>query len=123
MVAGLSYAQYKTELALLAVVPEDNVDYVQNLPSAIDWAELAIYRDLDLLSTVSALATQALTANNRTLVIPANAGLVTLQQINIITPAGTTNPELGTRNPCLPVTKERLAFEWSSATGAARTIA
>lgn len=118
MVAGLTYSQYVTELATLAVVAEDNVDYLQNLPSAIDWAELAIYRDLDLLSTVSSL-TGALTAGNRTLAIGATAGLVTLQQINVITPAGTTDPDAGTRNPCLPTTKERLDFEWNSVTGAA----
>jgi len=118
MVAGLTYAQYTTELARLAVVEETNVDYVANLPSAIDWAELAIYRDLDLLSTVSALPSQTLTPNNRALVIPASEGLVTLQQINIITPAGAT-AGTGSRNPCLPTTKERLDFEWGSATGAA----
>ncbi len=119
MVAGLTYAQYVTELATLAVVEPANVDYLQNLPSAIDWAELAIYRDLDLLSTVSSL-TGSLTAFNRTLAIGATAGLVTLQQINIITPAGTTDPDQGTRNPCLPTTKERLDIEWGSgATGAA----
>jgi len=37
--------------------------------------------------------------------------------MNVITPAGTTNPDAGTRNPLLPSTKEMLDFLYPSATG------
>ncbi len=117
MVAALTYATYVTELANLAVVEETNAAYVTNLPSCINWAELAIYRDLDLLSTVTPIPGYTLTANGRTLTFPIG-DFITLQQVNVITPVGTTNPDLGTRNACLPVTKERLDFEWPSSTGA-----
>ena len=49
MVAALTYATFTTELALLAVVSPTNAQFLSNLPSAINYAELRIYRDIDLL--------------------------------------------------------------------------
>ena len=59
MVTGLTYASFTTELALLAVVSPTDTNFVGNLPSAINYAELRIYRDLDLLSTVMAVTSLA----------------------------------------------------------------
>jgi hypothetical protein len=42
--------------------------------------------------------------------------LVVSEQINVLTPAGTVNPNLGTRNPLLPVTKEFLDAVYGNAT-------
>jgi hypothetical protein len=113
---GLTYAQYVAELAELAVVPADDVNFVANLPSTIDYAELRIQRDLDFLATVQS-DTKLFTANNRNLTLSAGA-FVTVQNINVITPSTTTNPDLGTRNPLLPVTKELLDNLWPSSSGA-----
>ena len=41
-----------------------------------------------------------------------------MDSINVISPAGTTNPDLGTRNPLLPATKEMCDFLYPSVTGA-----
>lgn len=114
---GLNYATYKTQLALLSVVPETDENWLTLLPSAIDYAELRIYRDLDLLSTVRA-NTDTVTVANASKVEFAEGLFVTLQDINVITPAGTTDPDAGTRVPLLPVAKEFIQYAWPSATGA-----
>lgn len=118
MVAALTYASYKTELALLAVVDEDDENFVSNLPSAINYAELRIYQDLQLLATVVTNTDYTLTANENPLEIDIEDFIV-LQTINVLTPAGTTNPNLGTRNPLTPTTREALQMMYPSASGAA----
>lgn len=117
MVAGLTYDSYTAEVARLAVVDVDNAGFLATLPSCIDYAELRIYQDLDLLSTVSAQTGFTLTALTRYLQFPI-ASFITLQEVNVITPSSVTNPELGTRNPCEPVTKEFLDNVWGSVSGA-----
>lgn len=116
MTTGLTYSTFVTTIANLAVVAEDDVNFLQMLPQAITYAENRMYRDLDLLSTVLTNSTYAFTINTRYVTIPI-ATFVTLQQVNAITPAGTANPELGTRNPLTPVTKEYLDNIYPSSTG------
>jgi len=115
--AGLTYATYKTALATLSVVPETDPNWLAVLHDAIDYAELRIYRDLDLLSTVQTLSTFATTANSSRVQLTAGT-FVTLQNVNVISPAGTTIPDNGTRNPVLPVSKEYIQYSWPSSTNA-----
>jgi hypothetical protein len=115
--AGLTYATYKTALATLSVVPETDTNWLLILPDAIDYAELRIYRDLDLLSTVTTDTSFSTTANASKVQLTQGT-FVTLQNVNVITPAGTSNPDLGTRNPVLPVSKEYIQYSWPSSTNA-----
>ena len=115
--AGLTYATYKTALATLSVVPETDQNWLSILPDAIEYAELRLYRDLDLLSTVSA-NTSFSTAANASKLSLTQGTFVTLQNVNVITPSGTSNPDLGTRVPLLPVSKEYIQYSWPSATNA-----
>lgn len=115
--AGLTYATYKTALATLSVVPETDPNWLAILPDAIDYAELRIYRDLDLLSTVLTNTTFSTTANASKVQLTQGT-FVTLQNVNVITPAGTSNPDLGTRNPVLPVSKEYIQYSWPSSSNA-----
>lgn len=117
MVTGYTYTSFLTQLATVAVVDPTDVNFLQNLPSAIDTAELRINRELDLLSSVASLQGISLTANQRFLNVPI-ATYVILQEVNVITPLGTSNPDQGTRNPCLPVSKEYLDFTYPSNIGA-----
>lgn len=111
---GLTYATYKTQIAQMAVVEEDDVNFLAILPSMIDYATLRINRDLDLLITSTSLTGEAykLTAGNRNLSFSQNlAGgsyFVVSEQINLITPAGQTDPNSNNRTPLLPATKEFL---------------
>ena len=115
--AGLTYATYKTALATLSVVPETDPNWLLILPDAIDYAELRIYRDLDLLSTVTTDTSFSTTANASKVQLTQGT-FVTLQNVNVITPAGTSNPDFGTRNPVLPVSKEYIQYSWPSSTNA-----
>lgn len=115
--AGLTYTSFKAALATLSVVPETDANWLAILPSCIDYAELRIYRDLDLLSTVDTDTSLSTVASQSRVTVPEGT-FVTLQNVNVITPAGTTNPDLGTRVPLLPVSKEFLQYAWPSATNA-----
>lgn len=121
MTTGLTYATYKALIATLAVVAEDDENFVNILPQMITYAENRIYRDLDLLSTSDSIIGYALTAGNRQLAIPEGT-LVVSEQINIITPVGTSNPDLtdAVRNACLPTTKEFLDAVYNSNAVSAR---
>jgi len=118
MTTGLTYATYVTQIATLAVVPESDAAFVTILPQMITYAENRMYRELDFLSTV--------TTNNTYTTTPGTpfasftlADFITLQQINVITPAGETVPNSGTRNPLLPATKEFLNLVYPSFSSAA----
>lgn len=107
MTTGLTYATYKTQIATMAVVAEDDAAFVAILPQMITYAENRICRDLDFLFTSTAVTGYTVAGGTRTITVPAGTFVVS-EQVNIITPAGQSNPNAGTRNPCLPVTKEFL---------------
>lgn len=118
MTTGLTYATYVTQIATLAVVPESDTAFVTILPQMITYAENRMYRDLDFLSTVTTNDTYTTTAGTPFASFTL-ADFITLQQINVITPAGETVPNSGTRNPLLPATKEFLNLVYPSSSSAA----
>ena len=111
MTTGLNYSQYVDQIANLAIVPTTDPNFQILTPQMITYAENRIYRDLDLLSTVTTY-TQAATASGvRNVTIPQGT-FVTIQNVNALT--NTT-----TRNPLLPVTKEFLDNVWGASTNSA----
>jgi hypothetical protein len=117
---ALTYATFVTSLANMLVVQTTDSRFVTALPNIIDDAEQRIYRDLDMLNTVTRDASAAFSSGNRNFNLPtANQTFVVMEDINIITPAGTTNPESGTRNPLVPASKEVLDFLFPSSIGSA----
>lgn len=126
MTTGLSYdgsvygtTSYISQIATLAVVEETNPAFVTILPQMITYAENRIYRELDFLFTSIASTAYGLTAGNRVISVPAGTFVVP-EQINLITPAGTTNPDDGSRVPLLPTTKEFLDQVYGSGLSANR---
>jgi hypothetical protein len=124
---GLTYTTYKTQIAQMAVVAEDDVNFLAILPMMIDYASLRICRDLDLIFTSVSLhgAGYQLTAGNRNLSFSQELGdgtsFVVSEQINLILDATTLNdPDTGTRVPLLPATKEFLDAVYGSALTANR---
>ena len=109
MTTGLTYTTYKSQIATMAVVEENDPAFVIVLPQMITYAENRIYRDLDFLNTSTSVSGYTLTPGIRSLTIPAGT-LVVSEQINILTPVGQTDPNGATvtRNSCLPATKEFL---------------
>jgi glycosyltransferase involved in cell wall biosynthesis len=116
---------YITQIATMAVVPETDAAFLTILPQMIAYAELRMYRDLDFLFTSGSTTAYSLIAGSRSLNVPANTfpygTLVVPEQINVITPVGTSNPDLGTRVPLLPTTKEFLTEKKNISQGQAPT--
>lgn len=100
---GLTYSTYTTTIASLLEVAVDNADFVQILPSMLDDAQNRICREVDFLGAVVTDSSVATAPNTRQ--INWSDAFFAVDTINVISPPGTTNPELGTRNPLLPATK------------------
>jgi hypothetical protein len=129
-VTGLTYSTYVTQIAEMAVVDPLDVNFVTILPAMIDYAELRIYRDLDLASTSFAYVDPAIRVNSasRNITVPvplANGGsFMVSEQINLILPAGETDPDASgaSRVQLLPTTKEYLDAVYGSNVTAARGV-
>jgi hypothetical protein len=114
---SLNYTTYVNSLANLLVVPSSDANFQTELPNIIDYAEQRIYRELDLLDTVVRDSTKAASTGTRNFSLPSALGtFLVVQQINIISPAGTINPENGTRNPAVPVSPDQLDWTFPSST-------
>ena len=115
---ALTYTTFVETIANLLVVPVSDANFQADIPNIIDDAELRIYRELDLLNTVTRDSSAAVSISTRTFNLPSSNGtFVTVQDINIITPAGTVDPESGTRNSLLPASKEMLDALYPNSTG------
>lgn len=113
---SLTYNSFVQSLANLLVVPVTDAGFVQALPNIIDDLEQRLYRELDLLATTVTDVSVALVAGNRNLTIPDT--FVVVDTINVITPVGTVDPDLGTRHALLPATKEVIDVLYPSSSGA-----
>lgn len=118
----MNYTEVTAQLALWLETPLSDASFAAAIPQMITDAEQRCYRDLDLLQTIARDNSSALVAGNRNFQYPAQTAeggiFVVIENINIITPAGTTNPEAGTRVPCLPASKEMLDSLYPGAEGA-----
>lgn len=112
---GYTYTTFVAALAVETAIPTTDPNFVAILPSAIDYAEGRIYRELDLLSTVVRDTSATLTANSRDFTLPSSLGrFVVTNGINVFTPAGTTT----LRNPLVPVSLDYINVAWPTETAA-----
>lgn len=103
-----TYTSWVQALSNEIVVQSTDPNFVGILPSCIDYSENRIYSELDLLTTVTR-DSAALSIGNRNFTLPQNNGtFVVTNGINLITPAGTTNPDTGTRTQLLPISRDFL---------------
>lgn len=111
---ALTYETYTNAMRTMLVVPlnESDSNFENIIPRMIEYAELRIYRELDFLNTRSA-PTLLCTSGSRNATVPAT--IVVLESVNLISPAGTTNPESGTRVPLERVSVDFLNFTWPTA--------
>lgn len=115
---ALTYTQYVSSLANLLVVSSSDSGFTTDLPNIIDYAELRIYRELDLIDTSARDSSAAFTAGNRNFTFPTASGsFIVTDELNVITPVGTTDAELGTRNALVPASEEMLNMLWPSVSG------
>ena len=120
---GLDYTSYVANVAEMAVVSVDDANFQAIIPMMLNYAELRIYRDLDLMNTSTAITglDYVLQPQNRKLSFPmtlpnGKGSIVVSEQINLILPAGQSDPDGGTayRQPLLPTTKEFLDAVYGS---------
>lgn len=118
MTTGLSWdgsvlgtVSFVKNIAELAVVQEDNTDFLAILPMAITYAENRIYRELDFVFTSIVTTSYSFTVGSRELTVPQGTFVVP-EQINVIT--GTSLTPTG-RFPLLPTTREYLDAVYGSA--------
>ena len=125
MTTGLTYTTYVNQIATMAVLQPNLSDpadpFTIILPQMLTYAENRIYRDLDFMFTSTSVTGYQFATGNRQLTIPYNladgsGNFVVSEQINVITPVGTSDPDLGTRTPLLPTTKEYLDAVYGAST-------
>lgn len=126
---GLTYDTYVTQIAEMAVVAVNDENFQTIIPAMIQYAELRIQRDLDLINTSTSIHGPELALSNgnrnlsmtvngqNTIELPDGSGyFVVSEQINLIMPAGKTDPDAirAYRQPIIPVTKEFLDAVYGS---------
>lgn len=113
----MNYTDLVNTIANLTVIQATDPNFVQIFPQAISYAEDRLYRELDLLSTVTR-DNAPLTVSNRNFTLPSNNGrFVVTNGFNVITPATTTTPDSGTRTQMTPVSRDYLDAVWGSVAG------
>lgn len=79
-----TYATYKTALAALIEIDEDNTDFTAILPTVISYAEDRCYGALDLMAA-RVTTSGTLTANNRSFTLPTTNGhVLEVDYINVL---------------------------------------
>jgi hypothetical protein len=109
---SLTYAQYKTALAVEMAEEETEANFLAILPTIIAYAEFRIYSELDLIN-VKTEAEVAMTPSTRTVGITSTTILI-VENAYVVTPAATAG-DAGKRNPLQRSTKEFIDFIWPTA--------
>lgn len=108
---SLTYASYQTALATLAVQNDTTGGrWVNEIPLAIEYAELRIQRDLDLLATVFRDFSVTLTPGVRTFTVP--AAFVVVEGVNAVTPPAAASADAGVRHPLTTYTRSYMDSTW-----------
>jgi hypothetical protein len=107
-----AYSDYVATLANLTAYDPTDINFLQILPSAIDYSENRIYREADLLATVVRDQSGTLTPNSRSFTLPVASGQFNvIRQLNVLVS--------GVRQPLTPVSTEVLDTVWPSETAPA----
>lgn len=115
---ALTYTTYLTALATITGIPTTNEAFAAIVPSAIDYAEGRIHRELDMLAANVRDSSGTLTGGDRNFTLPIAVGrFQVVDGINVITPAAAASADAGTRNACAPVSRAVLDMIYPSSTG------
>lgn len=109
----VNYATYVSQLEQMIAMDSTDVDFPTIIPAIINYAEMRIYRELDLISTIIRDTTVSLTTANPNAAFPQT--FVVVQGVNLLTPVA-TSPSVAARIPLIPVSKEVLYALWGSPT-------
>lgn len=104
-----TYTTYRTALQTMVASQAPDAAFDTILPSAIDYAEQRMYRELDLLVTNVRDYSVTTIPSTRNITIPSE--YVTIDGINALTPSG-SNATTGVRSPITPVSRDLLDNLW-----------
>lgn len=108
---SLTYATTLTTLANLMGEDPTDPNWLQFVPSMIDYAEGRLYRELDLLAATVSDRTGALSTGTRNFILPSSAGrFQTVDAINVFSPVSTFT----LRNPLTSVSVDAMNWMWPS---------
>jgi hypothetical protein len=110
---GLTYSTYVAELAVLCQFNPTDPNFLTNIPSALNYAQDRIHRELNLTADTQVTGLLPLTAGNRHLDIT-SLFIDAIYDVNVITPASAPTASEGTRNPLTISTKEYLTAVYGS---------
>lgn len=110
----MNFTEYTNAIRTILVEPQNrsDIDFERIVPRMIEYAELRIYREMDFLTTQGA-SNALMTSGSRNVTVP--TGIIIVNGVNLITPAGTTNAELGTRVPMERVSLDFINTTWPTA--------
>jgi len=114
----LTYTTYVQSLANNLVVSSTNADFQGALLNIIDDAEQRLYRELQLLNTVTRDTSATFITNTRSFILPSSIGtFYVVDSIYAITPAGQSSGDLGTRNYLTPASRSFIDALYPSSNG------
>lgn len=106
------YTTYVSQLENMIAMDPTDADFPTIIPAIINYAEMRIYRELDLISTITRDTSVTMTAGNPNVSLPTT--FVVIQGVNIL-PAGASSAT-GARTPLAPVSKEVVYALWGDPT-------
>src|SRR5206468_6449946 len=106
IMSDLNFTTYVTRLANMFPISSADANFLTFIPDNIDYAEGRIYRELDLVAVQVTDTSGVTSSGNRILILStAQGAFITVDQINLITPAGALS-SVGIRQPLMPVSPE-----------------
>jgi len=109
----VDYTTYVSQLENMIAEDPTDANFQAIIPAIINYAEMRIYRELDLISTITRDTSVSLTSGNQN--ATASNQFVTVQGVNLLTPAGQST-STAKRNQLVPVAKEVLYTLWGDPT-------
>lgn len=107
----VDYTTYVAQLENMIAMDATDADFQAIIPAIINYAEMRIYRELDLISTVFRDTSVSLVTANQNAAFPQT--FVTVQGVNVLTPFA-TDPVTAARNPLVPTSKEVIHALWGN---------
>lgn len=101
---ALTFTSWQAQVAVLCGVAGTSPQFTTETPAAIDYAELRILRDLDLINAITTDTSTTTGVNARFVSIP--TAFVVINAVNLLTPAGNSNPLTGGR-----ITLDRVSMD------------
>jgi hypothetical protein len=107
------YNGFVAAVANLAGTAPTNPYLAIELPSAIEYAEQKIFRDLDLIANIFVDVSQTTVPSNRSILLPGN--IIAVNSVAATVPAGTTLATGGSISPLMPISHDTLDFIYPDA--------